>query len=174
MSNFADRTTAPRLSEPFAVVADHNQLLAAIRRRVEELELSYEVVEHLAGLQSGYLAKIIGNPPIKRASPFTSFLILQALGLRVKLEKDPELIEKLSKRWTKRKLPKSKKSIPDAGTYKYEVTPDLMRRRGRLGGYARAAKLSRERLSEIGRAAVNDRWSKKQCRDRQAQGPASP
>jgi hypothetical protein len=91
MSSLSDRLSAPRV---VATVADHNQLLTAIRRRVEELGLSHETVEHLAGLQSGYLSKVIADPPPERMSPFTQFLILGAVGLRVKLEEDPQLIEK--------------------------------------------------------------------------------
>ena len=51
------------------------------------------------------------------------------------------------------------------------VMPDLMRRRARMGGYARKEKLSAKRLSEIGRNAANASWqrhreSKKQARNK--------
>jgi hypothetical protein len=171
----SERFSAPHVDLPYAVLGDHNQLLAAIRRRIEELGLSHETVEYLAGLQSGYLSKVIANPPPKRMSPFTQFLILQALGLDMQLVESPQLIEKLKGRWTKRKLTRPKKKILAESTLiKVEIPIDTLRRRARAGGYARAQYLSRERLSEIGRAAAMARWSKKQCRDRQPQAPASP
>jgi hypothetical protein len=92
VSNYSDRTLAPRLSEPFAVVSDHNQWLAAIRRRIADLNLSYETVNDLAGLQGNYLSKIIGDPPQKTR---TMFLVAQALGLDTQLVENQELIEKL-------------------------------------------------------------------------------
>jgi hypothetical protein len=149
----SERFSAPRI---VATCNDHNGLLEAIRRRIAELGVSYETVNELAGLPGNYLTKIISDPPPKRMSPFAMFLVTQALGLDVQLVENQQLIEKLSKRWTKRKLRRPTTRVPDNGThvYKYEVTPDLMRRRGRLGGYARAQYLSRERLSEIGRAAA--------------------
>jgi hypothetical protein len=146
-----------RLSEPFAVVADHNQLLEAIRRRIQELGLSYEVVNDLAGLQQNYLTKVISNPPPKRMSPFTQFLILQALGLRVRLEEDPELIEKLKGRWSKRKLRKSMRTAVSIDRV-IELPPDFMRRISRMGCEARMRKLSPERRSDLARNAASARW----------------
>jgi hypothetical protein len=171
LSGIESRLSAPHV---VATVSDHNQLLEAIRRRIQELGLSYEVVNDLAGLQENYLTKVISNPPPKRMSPFTQFLILQALGLRIKQEEDPELIEKLRGRWTKRKLTKTKKILPADSMHKMEIPIDTLRRRARAGGYARARCVSSERLSEIGRAAAMARWSKKQCRDRNRKPRSGP
>jgi hypothetical protein len=171
LSSIESRQSAPRI---VATVSDHNQWLAAIRRRIQELGISYEVAGDLAGLHSNYLAKIISDPPPKRASPFTMFLVAQALGLDMQLVENRELIEKLKGRWTKRKLTKIKKPMPADSMHKMEIPIDTLRRRARAGGYARAQYLSRERLSEFGRMAAGARWSKKQCRDRKSQDPASP
>jgi cold shock CspA family protein len=150
-----------------ATVSDHNQLLAAIRQRIGELQLSYETVEYLSGLQSGYLTRVISDPPPKRMCPFTQFLILQALGLRVRLEEDPELIEKLRGRWTKRKLRKSVRTAMSMNRV-IELTPDFMRRISRMGCEARMRKLSPERRSELARNAAVARW--RQARERKNPG----
>jgi hypothetical protein len=92
------------------------------------------------------------------------FLVAQALGLDTQLVENQELIEKLKGRWTKRKLTKTKKILPADSMYKMEIPIDTLRRRARAGGYARARCLSRERLSEIGRAAAAARWSKSDAR----------
>jgi hypothetical protein len=39
-----------------------------------------------------------------------------------------------------------------------KLPPDVLAHRSRLGGIARGQKLSAERLSEIGRNAINERW----------------
>jgi hypothetical protein len=158
--NLADRLSASSADLVYAVVDDHNQLLAAIRRRIEELDVSHETVEHLAGLQSGYLSKVIADPPPKRMSPFTQFLILQALGLRVKLEEDQQLIEKLRSRWSKRKLRKSMRTAVSMDRVIY-LPPDFMRRISRMGCEARMQKLTAVRRSELARNAAKARWSKK-------------
>lgn len=151
-----ERFSAPRI---VAVIGDHNGLLEAIRRRIEELNLSHETVEHLAGLQSGYLSKVIADPPPKRMSPFTQFLILQALGLRVRLEEDPELIEKIRGRWSKRKLRKSMRTAVSMDRV-IHLPPDFMRRISRMGCEARMRKLSPERRSALARHAAMARWRK--------------
>jgi hypothetical protein len=159
VSNLEDRLSA----RVVATVSDHNELLAAIRRRIEELELSHETVEYLAGLQSGYLSKVIADPPPKRTSPFTQFLILQALGLRVKLEEDPQLIEKIRQRWSKRKLRKSMRTAVSIDRV-IELPPDFMRRISRMGCEARMRKLTAARRSELARHAAMARWSKSNAR----------
>jgi hypothetical protein len=120
LSNLEDRLSAPRV--PIATVSDHNQLLEAIRRRIEALKLNHETVEYLAGLQSGYLSKIIANPPPKRVGPFTYFLILQALGLDMEFVENPQTMERLKSRYEKQKL--ARKNVrAKAGII--ELTPEL-------------------------------------------------
>jgi hypothetical protein len=164
VSNFADRMTAPRLSEPFAVVQDHNQWLAAIRRHIQELDLSFETVCDGSGIQSNYLTKILSDPPPKRASPFTMFLIAQFLGLSTQLVESPQLVEMYSKRWTKRK---ARRPVPTAVSMNrvIELPPDFMRRISKMGCEARMRKLSPERRSEIGRAAASARWQRHRERE---------
>jgi hypothetical protein len=168
LSNLAGRLSAPPADFVYAVVDDHNKLLAAIRRRIEQLGLSHETVEHLAGLQSGYLSKVIADPPPKRMSPFTQFLILQALGLRVKLEEDQQLIEKIRGRWSKRKLRKSMRTAVSMDRV-IHLPPDFMRRISRMGCEARMRKLSPERRSALARHAASARW--RQHREARPQTP---
>ena len=116
-----------------AVVDHHEALLAALRHRVEELGLTLEAVENIAGLQAGYGSKILSTPPRKRMNAFTWFLLIQALGLRMVLEEDPELVERMRGRWTKRH---NRKPVLAAARI-IQLTPDYRRRVARLGGFAR-------------------------------------
>ena len=149
MSSLSDRLTAPRV---VATVGDHNQLLDVIRRRVEELNVSHEVVEAIAGLQSGYLSKVLADPPPKRMGPFTWFLILGALGLDVQLAENQQAMERLRPRLEKRKLVRKRIRAKEGII---ELTPDFRHRRSQLGGLARA-KLPN--ISEINRRAALARW----------------
>jgi hypothetical protein len=62
-------------------VSTYQDMIAVIRARIEELDVTYSFVDDAAGLQDGYTAKLLTNPPMRRASPYTQFLIYQALGL---------------------------------------------------------------------------------------------
>jgi len=53
-------------------------------------------------------------------------------------------------------------------------SPDFLVHRSRLGGIARGRKLSAERLSEIGRAATNERWRRYRERQVAISSQASP
>jgi hypothetical protein len=155
LSNLADRLSASPADLVYATVGHSDALLDAVRKRIAELDISYETVEAIAGLQGGYLAKIIGSPPMKRVQLWTAFLLIEALGLRVKLEEDPELTEKLRHRYVKRKL--TKKVCAQAGRI-IELPPDVRVSRARLGGLARA-RLSN--LSDINRRANLTRWARR-------------
>jgi hypothetical protein len=138
----------------FAVdVVDYRGLAKAIRDRINELNISLGTAETLAGIAAGSMAKITSDPPMRRASPYTLLLVLQALSLKVNLTHDPEMAAKMSKRYVKRKERMVRSAV---GTPKViELTPDHMRRIGRMGGRARAALPN---ASEINRRSALTRW----------------
>jgi hypothetical protein len=170
LSSIQDRLSAPRL--PIATVSDHNALLAVIRRRVAELDVSYEVINEIAGLQSNYLGKVISNPPPKRMGMYIAFLILQTLGLQFHVSVAPDFEKRMAHRLERRKL--SAKKPCGRRRQKRELTPDFLAHRARRGGLARTKRQTPEQISAIGRKGAAARWFKKQCRDRQSQVPASP
>jgi hypothetical protein len=151
MSGIESRSAAPRSDLVYATAPHSDALLDAVRKRIDELELSYETVEAISGLQAGYLAKIIGNPPAKRVQLFTAFLLTEALGLEVRLYQRPDIVEKFKDRYVKRRLPKKVRA--QAGII--ELPPDVRVSRARLGGLARARLPN---LSNINRRANLTRW----------------
>jgi hypothetical protein len=54
----------------------------------------------------------------------------------------------------------SKKQVRTKARKNRKPPPDVLTHRCRLGGIARGRKVSAERLSEIGRTAVNARWQR--------------
>jgi hypothetical protein len=157
MSSLSDRQSAPRTDLLYATIGHSDALLAAIRKRIDELQITYETLEAVSGCQSGYCTKILGNPPAKRVQLYTAFLLIEALGLRVKLEEDPELTEGLRHRWTRRRFTKA--AMRPAGSIK-EFPPDFYRYISRLGNEARWRKLGPERRSALARNAAAARWSR--------------
>jgi hypothetical protein len=149
--------------------------MAAIRKRIDELGLSHETVEAISGAQNGYISKIIGSPcspPAKRVQLYLACILIEALGLEIRLYENPQAMERLARRFEKRKL---KKPAVRTAMRKIELMPDFYRHISGLAADARRRKIPPERRSALARQAAMARWwSKKQCRDRQPQAPASP
>lgn len=154
MSNLQSRLSAPR------IVRHSDELLNVIRDRLVELGTTHNSVETESGLQLGYLTKVISNSPPKRMGAYIMFLICETLGLQLSVSIAPDFEKRMAHRLEQRRLSR-KHVFKKAGK---KLTPDVLIHRSRLGGQARAKKLSAERLSEIGRNAINARW----CRVREA------
>jgi transcriptional regulator with XRE-family HTH domain len=142
--------------DPYAIIPHHEAMLAAIRRRRDEIGITNELLEEISGIQVGYASKILAEPPAKRLQVFTLFLLADALSLTPAFLENPEMAAKMASRYTKRKL---RKVIPSQ-LRTYTRTPDQLRFWGRHGGFARARNLSPAELSKIGRRANQVRWSR--------------
>jgi len=149
MSGVEDRLAAPR------IVHHSDELLQVIRDRISELETTHSSVEAVSGIMSGYLSKVIANPPAKKVGLYVAFLILQTLGLQLHVSVAPDFAKRIAHRLERRRL--SKKQVRRKARKK-KLPSDVLAHRSRLGGIARGRKLSAQRLSEIGRDAINARW----------------
>jgi hypothetical protein len=132
-----------------------DELLKVIRDRFVELGTTHNSVETESGLQLGYLTKVISDPPPKRMGAYIMFLICETLGLQLSVSIAPDFEKRMAHRLERRRL--SKKHVCRKAR-KNRLPPDVLTHRSRLGGIARGRKLSAERLSEIGRHAINERW----------------
>ena len=84
------------------------ELLAAIRARRDELDISHANIEELVGLPDRYLSKLISARPIKGLSAATLRNILDGLALgivAVVIDENPEQAKRMRPRWVKRKRP---------------------------------------------------------------------
>ena len=84
-----------------AVARDHSEMMRAVRERIKQLNITLESLEESAGLPSRYAPKILGTVPIRRVTPHTIHLMLQALGLEIHLVESPELMEKYTNKLAK-------------------------------------------------------------------------
>ena len=152
--------TAPIRSMP--------ELIEALRARRDELNISHETIDSIAGLQSGYTSKLLAPKPIKNLGPMSFGSLLGALGLAVVVVEDPSMCERVSKHWEPRKRPqKLAASIPASINCEIpaiiQIIPELqakLRNIASLGGKARAAKLSKRRRTQIARKAIMTRWAR--------------
>lgn len=155
------------------------ELIAALCARRDELNISHETIDNIAGLQSGYTSKLLAPNPIKNLGPMSFEALLGALGVAVVVVPDPVSAALVEDRWQKRKRPQKlppsiPPSIENEVPLKLPVTsrlqallkdPHYMRKIGLRGADVRNYRLSARRRKQIARDAAKARW---QRRDEQA------
>jgi hypothetical protein len=82
-----------------------DDLVAALRARRDELNVSHELLDDLAGYQSGYTSKLLAPDPMKGLGPMSLPALLGALGAALVLVEDSAQAERVRDRWVPRKRP---------------------------------------------------------------------
>lgn len=139
-----------------ADVNSYEQLLAALRLRVDELQIAGAAFDSFAGLPIGYLSKLTGPKPVRRLGMTSFGPTLAGLGLRVWLVEDPEGTARLKR--LKPRNPSYVRTMPAAASIFF--TARMLKRIRRLGGQARMAKLTREQRRELAQKGAAARWKK--------------
>lgn len=85
-------------------VSNYTALLDCIRARKAELDISFEVLDAVSGLQSGYSAKLLAPHPARHMGELSLACILGALGLRLICVEDPEALALVRDRLVKREV----------------------------------------------------------------------
>lgn len=80
-----------------AIVTDYPGLHAALRARAEQLGVSRETLDDLAGLTNGHTAKLLSPQPFKVLGPMSMGALLGALGLKLVVIEDAEQIARIKK-----------------------------------------------------------------------------
>lgn len=151
------------------------ELVDAIRARRDELNISHETIDNIAGLQSGYTSKLLGPRPLKGFSHMSLGAVLGALGICLHVVDDPTARAAVQGRWQKRKRPQRllpasiPASMPNEVPGKIAVTPELqahlerqehMKTIAKSGGKRRAAVLGKRARQRIASHAARMRWAK--------------
>jgi hypothetical protein len=87
---------------PIAVVSDYAGLVSVLRERAEQLDVSNEVLSDVTGLASGYVGKVLGLNGKKQLGRVSLGVVLSALGLKLAVLEDPEALERVRPRLTRR------------------------------------------------------------------------
>ncbi|WP_338314061.1 hypothetical protein [Bradyrhizobium sp. TM239] len=91
------------------IITTREELVDMLRRRRDELGLTHQTIDGIAGLQDGYTSKLLAPKPIKNLGPMSLEAMLGALALgiaRIEFVEDPELAARMRSRWTRRARPK--------------------------------------------------------------------
>jgi hypothetical protein len=86
-----------------AVVGDYSGLIAALRDRCEALNVSNAMLDEVAGLPSGYVGHVLGVRPSRQLGRLSLGLVLGALGVKLIVAEDPEVLERVRGRLVKRR-----------------------------------------------------------------------
>jgi hypothetical protein len=145
-----------------AVLArNENEFLAAIRRRVAELDVSYDTLDRIAGLPDRFASKLLCDPPMRSISQATLWLLMGALGYKLALIPDVEGLAKVQTRLVKR-LGSNTRHISTITVGRRRMSPWLFDpERGREMASVRLAKIKPSRRVEIARNAARSRWKGK-------------
>lgn len=85
-----------------AVCRTYADLHAALRARADELKLSRETLDQVAGFASGNISKILAPVPIITLGRVSLGYTLQALGLMLVVTEDADALAKYTSKATKR------------------------------------------------------------------------
>jgi hypothetical protein len=138
-----------------ADVSSYEQMLAALRLRVTELQINGGRFDEYSGLPRGYLSKLIGARPVRRLG-MTSFApVLAGLGLRLLVIEDQEATERL-----KTRLPPRNQSCVGSVAVHTKLTTRFLRKIGAKGGENSRKYLGKRLIKQLARKAANARWQK--------------
>jgi hypothetical protein len=145
----------PELLEP---IRSYDDLHKALRARADELNLSRLELDRLAGITSGYASKLLAPVPLKRLSPYTFTLMVGALGIRLRVEEDPEALERISRFAQKRevKVPMRAHKINPRSSKHFSLRQ--LKKWASRGGDMRAYRLGKRRRRAIAKQAAAIRW----------------
>ena len=143
------------MTEPraLAIVREYDDLIAAVRARMAELEMTFDILDHRSGVQVGYSAKILGPTPTKRFGPVSLGCVLGALRMKMILVEDPNAMRNYRLRMEKRRM--AKPMLPAVACPNC-LTPE----RSRKLNDARMQKVSPERRKRSASIAARARWGR--------------
>jgi hypothetical protein len=147
-----DASAAPRILGQFA---DYDTMLAAIRARINELELNGERLDEYAGLPRGYVSKLVGARPIRRIAMTSMGPLFGALGICCVMFEDPNATARL-----KAKLKPRNQSYVRSVAVHGHLTTRFLSKIGRKGGENSRVNLGKRLRKQLARRAAAARWRK--------------
>jgi hypothetical protein len=85
-------------------IRTYGDLLAALRARRDELQVTHEIIDAVTGLALGHTGKLLAVPPFKRLGRLSLEYILGGLALKLTLSEDPEQLERVRPMLQKREV----------------------------------------------------------------------
>ena len=145
--------------EPLGVCRTSDDLRAILRARFAALGVSFETVDHVAGLPTRYTAKVLGLQPTRRFGQISLTALLGTAGIKLIAVEDADALDRVRGRLVP--LGRVDHSAAPRRKIVIKLTPDFMREIGRLGGLkSNANRIRKRQRSVINRANALKRWRK--------------
>lgn len=142
-------------------IADEADLVAALRARAEELNVSRAEIDRVAGLPSGYAGKMLCIPPIKYAGPQSFWNIAGALGLAVQLVVDPEATARFAGKMDQRDTKNARlRRMIQKSKLPWLINAENAREMGLKGASAANTRRSVRMRKKMAKHAINIRWDR--------------
>ena len=107
LGEIAEQTSVSISPDAFTrQIACYSELIRGIKARIGELGIRYQDFDSLAGFAEGLTGKAFGPGQVKRLGPEKLFDAIRAAGLKLRLEADPEQLEKMQKQIAENCLPR--------------------------------------------------------------------
>jgi hypothetical protein len=137
-----------------ATVSSYEQMVDALRQRVNELQIHGTRFDEFAGLPCGYLSKLIGKSPVRRIGMQSFAPLLAGLGLRLLVIEDQDATERL------KRLPPRNQSYVRSVAVHGHLTTRFLQKIGRKGGENSRKYLGKRLIKQLARKAAAARWKK--------------
>lgn len=131
----------------------YNELIWVLNARREHVGISLKELNEIADLTGGHAEKIFGAAQVKKLGPFSMWVILAALGLKIVVQEDPKQAAKMQTKY----VPSEKNQARPGNLASPAGRVMLSRVFGqfsRSGGKARMAKMSKTELRDHQRRAA--------------------
>ncbi len=143
------------------IIADYDQLVSALRERIDKLAISQQLIDDLAGWAGGYAGKVLGPSEVKRMSTDSLFILLETLGLGLQLVENPAALARMEARYERRVERTRRTGVIRrhiSAAVREAVVHEHVIARATNGGHARAACLPSKQRVQIARKAARARW----------------
>lgn len=153
------------MTEPLATIRDYQQLLDALRARIDQLGITLDQVDEIGGLPSRYASKILARVKIPQRKIGMQSLgpILGVLGLKLLAVQDDEMLTRIGHRLKQRRRRKSNdagcvmlavKNSNRRGFSPFVASPEF----ARMARAKQVVTQSPEIRSKVARKAARARW----------------
>ncbi len=89
------------MPEPIGTIRSYDDLLDVARARMAALSITFETLDAVSGVASGYSAKLLGPNPSKRFGVMSFSAIMGALGMQLVAVVDEEAIDRVNHAWSR-------------------------------------------------------------------------
>lgn len=153
-------------------VTSYTELMTAIQAQVGVLGVRLVDFDVLAGFPAGLSGKAFGLMQVKRLGPEKMFDALRAAGLRLRVEVDPEQLDKMKARIEKKMIHprQANQARPQHASTPLStaVLSRVFKPLGRMGGKKRWERVSKNDRSAHMSMMANSRWKQERKKQKAA------